>query len=62
MATPDQKVAAKRVHDAVAVLNGALGLAGEEGLHVRLDTVCTIGRRNPTYVVAEIEIREAVRP
>ncbi|MGY4171594.1 hypothetical protein [Bradyrhizobium sp. USDA 4529] len=58
MATPEQKAASRKVMDAVTALNEA----GSEGLHVKLDAVTEIGRRNPTYVVAEIETRETVPP
>lgn len=62
MATPEQKAASRKVMDAVTALNSALGAAGAEGLHVKLETVGQVGRRNPTYVVAEIETRETVLP
>ncbi|UFX42019.1 hypothetical protein HAP47_0022275 [Bradyrhizobium sp. 41S5] len=62
MATPAQKAASRKVMDAVTALNSALDDTGAEGLHVRLQTVDTFGRRNSNYVVAEIETRETVLP
>ncbi|OMH99553.1 hypothetical protein BSN85_36485 [Bradyrhizobium brasilense] len=62
MATPEQKAASRKVMDAVTALNSALNEASSNGLHVRLETVNEFGRRNPNYVVAEIETRKTVLP
>lgn len=48
--------------ESVTAMNKALSDAGAEGLTVRLETVTEIGKRNPSYVVATVEIRETVLP